>query len=160
MISLSAQNGAHFPLLGELTNLLSIYTILLYSNHHFFRANFGIFCSTPGIAVARTVNRMKASQMLLTGLPVSSQDALTAGLVSQVAPNDQLEKVLSENVEAIKGKSRQVIALGKRFFYRQIAMDVQSAYAAGTDVMADNLSLPDGKEGIRSFIEKRKAKWT
>lgn len=98
--------------------------------------------------------------MLLTGLPVSSQDALTAGLVSQIAPNDQLEKVLSENVEAIKGKSRQVIALGKRFFYRQIAMDVQSAYAAGTDVMADNLSLPDGKEGIRSFIEKRKAKWT
>lgn len=102
---------------------------------------------------------MKASQMLLTGLPISSQEALIAGLVSQVAPNDDLERVISENTEAIKGKSRTVIELGKRFFYQQIAMDIRSAYAAGTDVMANNLSLPDGKEGIRSFVEKRKAKW-
>lgn len=123
-------------------------------------ANFGIFCSTPGIAVARTVNRMKASQMLLTGLPISAKEALAAGLVSQVAGNEELDKIVDENVLAICHKSRSVIELGKKFFYKQLQMDVESAYAAGAGTMAFNLGLPDGKEGIKSFVEKRKAKWT
>lgn len=103
---------------------------------------------------------MKASQMLLTGLPLSANEALTAGLVSQVTANDALDKVVRENIEAICHKSRPVIELGKKFFYEQIQMDVKSAYSLGTDTMTDNLKLADGKEGIRSFIEKRKPKWS
>lgn len=57
---------------------------------HDFRANFGIFCSTPGIAVARTVNRKVAAHMLFTGYPVSASEALHAGLVSKVVPASQL----------------------------------------------------------------------
>lgn len=109
--------------------------------------------------MARTVSRMKASQMLLTGLPISANEALVAGLVSQVTPNDALDQVVAQNVEAICSKSRTVLELGKQFFYKQLQMDVRSAYAAGSDTMAFNLGLPDGKEGINSFVEKRKARW-
>lgn len=97
--------------------------------------------------------------MLLTGLPVSANEALMAGLVSQVAPNEELDKVVADNVNAICHKSRSVIELGKRFFYQQLQMDVQSAYTAGADTMSNNLNLPDGKEGITSFVEKRKPQW-
>lgn len=103
---------------------------------------------------------MKASQMLLTGLPISANEAVKAGLVSQVAANDQLDQIVNENISAICHKSRSVIELGKKFFYQQIQMDVGSAYQKGSDAMAYNLNLPDGKEGIRSFVEKRKPKWT
>lgn len=103
---------------------------------------------------------MKVSQMLLTGLPVSANEALVAGLVSQVAPNEELEKVVADNVNAICHKSRSVIELGKKFFYQQLQMDVQSAYSAGAETMSYNLNMPDGKEGIKSFVEKRKAQWT
>lgn len=98
--------------------------------------------------------------MLLTGLPLSANDALVAGLVSQVTPNDSLDKVVQQNIEAICHKSRPVIELGKKFFYQQIQMDVKSAYTLGTDTMTNNLKLADGKEGIQSFIEKRKPKWS
>ncbi|XP_065087633.1 enoyl-CoA hydratase domain-containing protein 3, mitochondrial [Ochlerotatus camptorhynchus] len=122
-------------------------------------ANFGIFCSTPGIAVARAVPRMKASYMLFTGLPISAQEALESGLVSKVVPSDQLDQEIDTICNAIKSKSRAVIALGKQFFYEQIAMDVNNAYRKGEQVMTDNLSTVDGQEGIRSFVEKRKPVW-
>ncbi|XP_019542809.3 enoyl-CoA hydratase domain-containing protein 3, mitochondrial [Aedes albopictus] len=122
-------------------------------------ASFGIFCSTPGIAVARAVPRMKASYMLFTGLPISAQEALESGLVSKVVPSDRLDQEVETICDAIKGKSRAVIALGKKFFYEQIAMDVNSAYRKGEQVMADNLGTVDGQEGILSFVEKRKPVW-
>nr|ADJ68233.1 enoyl CoA hydratase [Anopheles sinensis] len=122
-------------------------------------ASFGIFCSTPGIAVVRAVPRMKAAYMLFTGLPISATEALEAGLVSKVVSKDSLDEELDKICKAIASKSRSVIALGKKFFYEQMAMDVTTAYARGEQIMVDNLATVDGREGIKSFVEKRKPLW-
>jgi len=55
-----------------------------------FSANFGIFCSTPGIAVGRAVPRKVAARMLFTGLPLTAHEALEAGLVSKVVTQESL----------------------------------------------------------------------
>lgn len=123
-------------------------------------ASFGIFCSTPGIAISRVIPRMKSSYMLLTGLPISSDEALRVGLVSSVVSSEELEVELLKICDAIKSKSRKVVSFGKKFYYEQLGMDVNAAYAAGAKAMADNLQLQDGQEGIKSFIEKRKPVWS
>lgn len=102
---------------------------------------------------------MKSSYMLLTGLPISSDEALRVGLVSSVVPGEELDSELLKVTDAIKSKSRAVVSFGKRFYYQQLGMDMNAAYAAGATAMVDNLQLPDGQEGIRSFIEKRKPQW-
>lgn len=73
-------------------------------------------------------------------------------------------------------KSRAVIELGKRFFYKQLELDLPSAYRykhfkkitiflyffkkrEGAELMAENLTLSDGQEGLKSFVEKRKPVW-
>lgn len=98
--------------------------------------------------------------MLLTGLPISSDEALRVGLVSAVVEGEKLDEELTKICDAIKSKSRSVVSFGKRFFYQQVEMDMNSAYKAGAKAMADNLQLQDGREGINSFIEKRKPKWS
>lgn len=98
--------------------------------------------------------------MLFTGLPLSAQEAITAGLVSSCVPADQLDGETEKICDAIKTKSRVVVELGKKFYYEQISMDINVAYKYGEQVMVDNLALPDGQEGIRSFIEKRKPNWS
>lgn len=123
-------------------------------------ASFGIFCSTPGIALARTIPRMMSSYMLLTGLPINAQEALRIGLVSVVVPSENVDSETEKICDAIKSKSRSVVTFGRKFFYEQIEMDLNSAYKHGSKAMTDNLQLNDGKEGITSFIEKRKPKWT
>ncbi|XP_013775159.1 enoyl-CoA hydratase domain-containing protein 3, mitochondrial-like [Limulus polyphemus] len=119
----------------------------------------GLFCSTPGIAVARAVPRKVASYLLYTGQAIGSTDALMSGLVSKVVPDDLLEEETEKIVEAIVEKSRPVISLGKAFFLKQIHQDLEEAYEQGEKVMVENLKLADTQEGLSAFIEKRTPTW-
>lgn len=122
-------------------------------------ATVGLFCSTPGVAVARAVPRKMASYMLLTGIPISADEALKCGLVSKVVPEDQLEGETQRIAEAICRLSYPVIALGKSFFYKQIEMDQSSAYRNAEAVMVNNLRLEEAQEGISAFFQKRLPSW-
>ncbi len=46
-------------------------------------ASVGLFCHTPGIPLARRVPRAISGYMLLTGEPISGEEALRAGLISK-----------------------------------------------------------------------------
>ncbi|XP_061387421.1 enoyl-CoA hydratase domain-containing protein 3, mitochondrial-like [Musca vetustissima] len=122
-------------------------------------ANFGVFCSTPGIAISRVMPRTQAAYMVMTGLPLTAQEAYTAGLVSRVVPEKDLDKEVDHITDAIKHKSRSVIALGKDFFYKQLNVPIEEAYKLGAEKMTENLALGDSQEGLKSFVEKRKPQW-
>ena len=120
----------------------------------------GLFCTTPGVAVARSVMPKKAMEMLLTGKPISAQEALEFGLISRVAPADELEEQVAELASQIASASSHTLALGKAAFYQQIEMDRPAAYQFASKVMVDNLLADDAKEGISAFLEKRQPVWT
>ena len=120
----------------------------------------GLFCTTPGVAVARSVMPKKAMEMLLTGRPISAQEALEFGLISRIAPADELEEQVTELAGQIASASSHTLALGKAAFYQQIEMNRPSAYQFASKVMVDNLLADDAKEGISAFLEKRQPVWT
>ncbi|XP_074656331.1 enoyl-CoA hydratase domain-containing protein 3, mitochondrial-like isoform X2 [Tubulanus polymorphus] len=122
--------------------------------------NIGLFCSTPGVAIARAVPRKVAMEMLLTGTPITAQEALIHGLVNKVVPNDRLDAETMKIADRICETSRMVVALGKATFYSQVGLDRESAYRTAEQVMVSNLSLKDGQEGIKAFLEKRPPNWT
>lgn len=122
--------------------------------------NVGLFCSTPAVAVGRSVPRKVAMEMLFTGQPITAQEALLHGLVSRVVPEEKLEEVTMKIAKKICESSKSVVTLGKRTFYKQIALDRKQAYSLTEQVMVENLSYSDGQEGIRAFIEKRKPVWS
>src|SRR4051812_40403738 len=45
---------------------------------------YGIFCNTPGVALARNLGRKHALEMLLTGEPIDAAGAFERGLVNHV----------------------------------------------------------------------------
>ena len=120
----------------------------------------GLFCTTPGVAVARSVMPKKAMEMLLTGRPISAQEALEFGLISRIAPADELEAQTMMLAQQIASASAHTLALGKAAFYQQIEMDRPAAYQFASQVMVDNLLADDAKEGISAFLEKRPPVWT
>ncbi|XP_050180942.1 enoyl-CoA hydratase domain-containing protein 3, mitochondrial [Myiozetetes cayanensis] len=122
--------------------------------------NIGLFCSTPAVALGRSLPRKVALEMLFTGEPLSAHEALMHGLVSKVVPEDRLEEETMKISHKICESSKSVLALGKATFYRQITQDLDTAYKMTTQVMVDNLTLRDGQEGIEAFIQKRKPVWT
>ncbi|KAK2720737.1 hypothetical protein QYM36_004577 [Artemia franciscana] len=122
-------------------------------------ANFGLFCSTPGIPLVRCVPGKVASYMLLTGQPITAQEAMEVGLVSKVVPENSLDAETEKVIDDILKKSKSVIALGKKFLSEQKEMNVIQALKKGTEIMVENLRLEDAQEGVDSFKEKRSPTW-
>ena len=119
----------------------------------------GLFCTTPGVAVARAVMPKKAMEMLLTGAPIPASEALEFGLINRVAAPDELEEEVMGLARQIARASSRTLALGKPAFYRQLEMDRPSAYTMAQQVMVDNLLEEDAQEGITAFLEKREPHW-
>jgi enoyl-CoA hydratase/carnithine racemase len=120
----------------------------------------GLFCSTPMVALSRAVPARKAMEMLLTGEPISAQEAREYGLVSRVVPAAELADAVRALAEQIAAASSVVVGLGKQAFYRQLAMPQQQAYAYAKEVMSFNATFADAQEGMCAFLEKRPAKWS
>src|ERR671920_570720 len=51
----------------------------------------GLFCSTPMVALSRSVGQKKSMEMLLTGDYVPAEEALRIGLVNKVVPANELD---------------------------------------------------------------------
>ncbi|OGA16142.1 MAG: enoyl-CoA hydratase [Betaproteobacteria bacterium RIFCSPLOWO2_02_FULL_66_14] len=119
----------------------------------------GLFCTTPGVAVARNLLRKNALEMLLTGEFIDARKAQAWGLVNRVVPDAELDAELKRVVDAIISRPRDAIALGKKVFYEQIELPIGQAYDIASEAMACNMMLDDTAEGVGAFIAKRKPNW-
>lgn len=122
--------------------------------------SIGLFCSTPAVAIARSLPRKIAMQMLLTAEPISAQEALQHGLLNRVVPDEELESTTLSIAKRISSFSKPVVGLGKKCFYEQISLSRNDAYRLAGSTMVENLNYQDAQEGINAFLEKRKPKWT
>jgi enoyl-CoA hydratase/carnithine racemase len=121
--------------------------------------NIGLFCSTPMVALSRNVSNKAAMEMLLTGEMVSADKAEHIGLINRVTDDADLEQETTALAELIASKSSLTLKIGKEAFYKQKDMPLSEAYDFASKVMVDNMLEHDAKEGIGSFLEKRKPKW-
>ena len=88
----------------------------------------GLFCTTPGVALSRAVGPRKAMEMLLTGTPISAQEAERIGLVNRVVPAERLGEETMKWAQQIANATPGTLALGKRAFYEQLPLDRPAAY--------------------------------
>lgn len=116
---------------------------------------WGFFCSTPAVPIGRNLQRKHALEMLLTGDTIDAQRALAWGLVNQVVPEDALDAAVAALAGKLADKPPGTVAAGKRAFYRQMESGSTDAYALAGRVIAESFALPEGREGMAAFIEKR-----
>ena len=119
----------------------------------------GWFCHTPMVAVARNVGRKRAMELGLSGDVIDARTALDWGLVNRVVPPEQLDSATRDLLERVTLGSAESKGIGKQALYAQIDLDQPKAYAYAIEVMAATSQLPDAREGMRSFLEKRKPQW-
>jgi enoyl-CoA hydratase/carnithine racemase len=119
----------------------------------------GWFCHTPMVAIARNIGRKRAAEMALSGDVIDAQTALEWGLVNRVVPIAQLDSAVQDLLERVTLGSAESKGIGKQALYAQIDLDQPKAYAHAIEVMAATSQLPDAREGMRAFLDKRKPQW-
>jgi enoyl-CoA hydratase/carnithine racemase len=116
---------------------------------------WGFFCSTPGVAVGRNLQRKHAMEMLLTGDPIDARRAMEFGLVNKVVSPEQLEAETWNLAKKIAEKPPATVAAGKRGFYQQMDLSLANAYELAGGVISASFAHAEGRAGMDAFIDKK-----
>ena len=121
--------------------------------------NIGLFCSTPMVALSRNVKKKDAMKMLLTGDMIDAKEAKRLSLINDYVPKEQLTESVNDLAKKIASKSLMTVKIGKEAFYKQSELSLSDAYEYTSKIMTENTLKEDAKEGISSFLDKRKPTW-
>lgn len=121
--------------------------------------NIGLFCSTPMVAVSRSMRPKHAMEMLLAGDVHDAEFAARVGLINAVVPQNALTSHTTTLAEKIASKSKAAVRYGKRTFQDQAALPLAEAYALTAGVMARNMLDGAACEGLDAFLGKRHPHW-
>jgi enoyl-CoA hydratase/carnithine racemase len=119
----------------------------------------GLFCTTPMVAVTRTIGRKAAMEMLLTGRYLSAREAKELGLLNRVVAMDELAAETETLANQIAEASRFVLAIGKQGFYAQVDQPDSAAMHYAKHTITMNLSAEDAQGGIEAFLKKETPVW-
>ena len=115
----------------------------------------------PGYAgsqrLPRLVGRGRALELLLTGNPISAEEAHRIGLVNKVVPAAALQAEAKALAASLASKAPVAV----RYILEAVAGGVEMKFADAQDYEATLFGLvsttEDMREGTKAFLEKRKA---
>ena len=96
----------------------------------------------------------------LTGEPFDAREAREAGLVNHVVPANELDAKTAWLIARLADKSPSAIRRGKYALSAIADMSFAQAIAFTESQIALTALTEDAKEGLASFVEKRKPNWT
>ena len=131
-------------------------------------AYFGVYCRRWGIPLldggsvrlARLVGQGRAMEIILTGRKVPAEEALRIGMLSLLVPPSGLDSAVENLVNHLLAGGPESHAKIKDLIRAVAGRPVDDALVADTAKRIAEIRVsPEGKEGIASFLEKRKAAW-
>lgn len=122
--------------------------------------NLGIIPGGGGTQrLTRLVGEGKAMEMILSGEIINAQEAFRIGLVNHVVPADQLEAKTMEIANRIADKSPIALRLAKEAVKLASRSNLDEGLRREVDLFALCFSSEDKDEGVKAFLEKRKAEF-
>jgi len=105
--------------------------------------------------LARIVGEKKAREIWYLCRFYTAQEALAMGLVNKVVPDDQLDAEVDAWARELAERSPTAIAIAKRSFNAD-SDNIQGIGALGMQALKLYYGTAESKEGVASFLEKRK----
>lgn len=116
----------------------------------------------PGFGLAQLmalVGKARTLEMCLTGEPITANRALEWGLVNELVPGAMLMKSAQQFAERLLRLPAEALRQTKRVIHLDEGQLPKVTHRADTEAYLRCLELPDAREGIAAFVEKRPAKF-
>ena len=120
--------------------------------------NLGVFPAAGGTQrLPKAIGKAKAMDMILTGRMMDAIEAEKLGLVSRIISSEGfLEKVIDIAIE-ISEKSLPALIMAKDAINSSYENTLSQGIIYERRLFRSSFSLEDRKEGMKAFIDKRKA---
>ena len=120
----------------------------------------GLIPATISPYVIRAMGARAAQRYFLTAERFSAAEAHRIGMVHEVVSADQLDAKVAELTQALVSASPNAVRSCKMLVNEVAGRDIDAALIAKTvEGIADIRSSTEGKEGVQSFLQKRKPSW-
>jgi len=108
----------------------------------------------------RIIGMKAAMDLILSGRIISAQEAMTFGLVNKVVQKEHLSNETDEFVKPYLSLSAEVIRVTKKTIKAGLLDDFEPSLTVIEDIYLNKLmKTEDAQEGLKAFLEKRKAVW-
>ncbi|MCL1790595.1 MAG: enoyl-CoA hydratase-related protein [Peptococcaceae bacterium] len=118
---------------------------------------------TPGFGGTQRLPRLvgpgMAKQLLYSGETINAQEALRIGLVNKVFPVESLREEVMKMAQMIADKGQVSVRFCKAAVNEGMQTDIDRAMTLELDVFALCFASEDQSEGMKAFLEKRKAQF-
>jgi methylglutaconyl-CoA hydratase len=120
----------------------------------------GLIPATISPYVIRAMGARASHRYFLTAERFSAAEAHRVGLVHEVLAADALDAKLAELTSALVSASPNAVRACKRLVQDVAEREINDALVAHTVAgIADIRASAEGKEGVQSFLQKRKPSW-
>lgn len=120
----------------------------------------GLIPATISPYVIRAMGARAAHRYFLTAERFDAQEALRIGFVHEVVAPDQLDARVDALVKALASGSPNAMRAAKRLVLQVAGREIDAGLIAATvEGIADIRASSEGREGVQSFLQKRKPSW-
>jgi methylglutaconyl-CoA hydratase len=153
----------HGAALGGGAGLAAVCDIVVAEEHAMFgftEVKLGILPAVISPFVLAKIGRSAARELFLTGRRFTAQHALDIGLVHTISRPDDLDASVEMVIREVLSAGPEAIAAAKLLIAK--VSDSQGADVAGltASALATRRTSPEGQEGLRAFLEKRRPSWS
>lgn len=125
----------------------------------FTETKLGILPAVISPYVLPKIGPSAARELFLTGMRFSAARAKEIGLVHAVVGSEQLDHTVEHYVGELLSASKSGIAAAKVLIPRVWGLSAQEAMEITAAAIAEQRVSPEGQEGLRAFLEKRRPSW-
>jgi len=119
----------------------------------------GFLPAIVSVFLMRQIGEKRARDLLLTGRIIEAEEAKEMGLINEIVPAEKLLARSNELAEVLISSSPASLSRAKRLLTSAAAATVDADLERAVMENARIRCTPDFKEGLASFLEKRKPVW-
>ncbi len=107
----------------------------------------------------RLIGLGRAAEMVYTGEMIDAQEAWRIGLIHQVVPHGELKDATRRLAEKVLLNGSTATVLQKKLIAQWVELSLSEAVEAGIRAFRECYKTGEPKEGMKAFLEKRKANY-
>jgi len=153
----------HGAALGGGAGLAAVCDIVVADEQAIFgftEVKLGILPAVISPFALSKIGRSAARELFLTGARFPAARAKEIGLVHRVVPAHELDNAVATYVRELLAAGPEAVGAAKALIPTVAGRAPADAMPITTAAIARRRVSPEGQEGLRAFLEKRKPKWT